>query len=110
MDTIQLKVSEVFTNIPGTREEIESDFSGEEFLEEHLSPMFKKALEENKILEIDLDGPAGYATSFLEAAFGGLVREYNSSEKIRKNIKLICKDDPFLIEDIEEYIEDALSK
>lgn len=62
-------------------------------------------------LEIDqltviLDGGYGYATSFLEEAFGGLAREMRNS-KI-KDIIIISEEEPQLISKIQQYITDAL--
>lgn len=110
MDKIIIRIAEEYTTTPGVREEIEGDFPGEEFLEKILSPKFKIALEAKKKLLVDLDGTAGYATSFLEAAFGGLTREYKNSKIILENLELKSNDDPFLIDDIKEYIKEANQK
>lgn len=110
MDKIIIKLSDDYTKTPGVREEIEGDFPGEEFLEKILSPRFKQALAEKKKLFVDLDDTAGYATSFLESAFGGLAREYKDYKIILDNLELKSDDDPFLIDDIKEYIKDANNK
>lgn len=107
MDKIIIKIAEDYTKTPGVREEIEGDFPGEEFLEKILLPKFKQALAEKKKLFIDLDGTAGYATSFLEAAFGGLARKFKDHKIVLDNIEFKSDDDPFLIDDIKEYITDA---
>jgi len=110
MDKIIVKIADDYTKTPGVREEIEGDFPGEEFLEKILLPRFKQALAEKKKLFVDLDDTAGYATSFLESAFGGLAREYKDHKIILENLELKSDDDPFLIEDIIEYIKDANNK
>jgi hypothetical protein len=110
MDKIIIKIADDYTKTPGVREEIEGDFSGEEFLKKILSPRFKQALAEKKKLFVDLDDTAGYATSFLESAFGGLAREYKDHKIILDNIEFKSDDDPFLIDDIKEYIKDANNK
>jgi len=110
MDRIIIKIADDYTKTPGVREEIEGDFPGEEFLAKILSPKFKQALTEGKKLFIDLDDTAGYATSFLESAFGGLAREYKGHQIILDNIEFKSEDDPFLIDDIKEYIKDANNK
>lgn len=110
MDKIIIKIADDYTKTPGVREEIEGDFPGEEFLEKILSPRFKQALEEKKKLFVDLDDTAGYATSFLESAFGGLAREYKDHKIILDNLELKSDDDPFLIDDIIEYIKEANKK
>jgi hypothetical protein len=108
MDKIYLNIVEEFSNTPGTRDSIESDYPGEEFLNKILLPKFQEAIDKKVKLVVNLDGPAGYATSFLEAAFGGLVRHYNDIERVKKTIEFIGTDDPFLIEDIHEYMRNAL--
>lgn len=110
MDKIIIKISNDYTKTPGVREEIEGDFPGEKFLEKILSPRFKQALAEKKKLFVDLDDTAGYATSFLESAFGGLAMEYKDHKIILDNLELKSDDDPFLIDDIKEYIKDANNK
>ena len=74
---IWLRIATDFSEIPGGRGRDEGDHSGEEFREEHLEPRFAEALERGAILYVDLDGVEGYATSFLEEAFGGLTRKYS---------------------------------
>lgn len=110
MDKIIIKIANDYTKTPGVREEIEGDFPGEEFLEKILLPRFKQAIAEKKKLFVDLDDTAGYATSFLESAFGGLAREYKDHKIILNNLELKSEDDPFLIDDITEYIKDANNK
>lgn len=107
MDAITLKIAVEFSETPGVREEIEGDFPGEEFLKKHLLPKFEQALRENKKLVVDMDDTAGYPTSFLEAAFGGLVRHYHDKRLILRNIEFISKDDPFMVDDIIEYVNEA---
>lgn len=49
--------------------------SGEEFRDDVLIPAFKQA---NTVI-VDLDDVEGFSASFLEEAFGGLVREFGLS-------------------------------
>ncbi len=74
-DATILKVSEEFTEAPGGRYKTDGDFSAELFRDTILLPAVKKAIDEKKKLLIDLDGGYGYAFSFIEEAFGGLVRK-----------------------------------
>lgn len=61
-----------FSLTPGGRYRSEGEFSGEEFREDHLVPV----LDSGADIEVDLDGPVGVTSSFLEEVFGGLVRKY----------------------------------
>ena len=74
INELTLVVSTNFSPTPGPRKILEGKFSGEEFRESCLEPKLKEAIEKNTKLLIDLDGTAGFGTSFLEEAFGGLIR------------------------------------
>jgi len=70
-----------FTEYPGVRYKEQGDNdTGEDFYFKIINPSFQKALEENKMLEIDLDGTAGYASSFLDESFGNLVYDFPYNE------------------------------
>ena len=107
-EQLQLSVAKEFTDAPGPRNREQGDFSGEQFLDDLLRPRFKLALERNVILSIDLDGTEGYATSFLEAAFGGLSREFGA-EKVIQHVEFKSEDEPFLIDEIKKYVREASS-
>lgn len=114
-NTIKISVADDFTKKPGLRHEHESPKkSGQLFRETILGPAFERAIKEDKDIEIDLDRTVGYGTSFLEEAFGGLVRNNSQKKDIEKNIKhklkFISMDDRYLIEEINGYIEDAIEK
>lgn len=101
-----LKVADVFTITPGARYPSEGLFSGEEFRQKHLLPAFNRAVEGGVKLTVDLDGTVGYGTSFLEEAFGGLAREF-SKAKVKSLIEFISLEEPYLVDDIKEYIDEA---
>ena len=109
-----LTVATDFSRTPGVRSLGEGDFSGEVFLGQCLYPCFKEAMQQNQQLTVNLDGTAGYATSFLEASFGGLVRGDEEQgipgtdlRTVQRYLRLVCTDDPYLIEEIDEYMHDA---
>ena len=64
-------------------------------------------LEKNHVIAIELDDTAGYGSSFLEEAFGGLVRASIPHERIKNNI-FFNSEDESLVEEINEYIDDAI--
>ncbi len=103
---ITLSIAKDFSETPGPRSREEGDFSGEQFLDERLEPAFAKALNSHQPLIVDLDGVVGYATSFLEAAFGGLARNHGP-EEVLTTLELTCKDEPSLVEEVRHYIKDA---
>ncbi len=108
---IKLNIAEEFTTTPGIRYRKDSDYSGEEFREVLLYPAYLRAIRENKRLYIDIDGGYGYATSFLEEAFGGLVRvEGVDANKLLSILEIKSEDEQEWIEKIKGYIKDANKK
>ena len=103
---ITINIATDYTKTPGGRFISEGEYSGQDFREKVLKPKFLEALENNDQLTVILDGGYGYATSFLEEAFGGLAREMRNS-KI-KDIIIISEEEPQLISKIQQYITDAL--
>ncbi len=104
-----LSVANEFSDTPGPRSRVEGDFSGELFLEELLLPRYAQAVAQKATLTVDLDGTEGYATSFLEAAFGGLARGYDP-EQVLRTINFKSEDEPYLIEEIKKYVSEARRK
>jgi STAS-like domain of unknown function (DUF4325) len=105
-DKIYITVATDFSKTPGPRSSEEGRFSGEEFLNRFLVPHFEQAIKESTKLVVDLDGAEGYATSFLEAAFGGLARAF-SSKAVLEHLEIKSADEPYLDEEITNYIRDA---
>lgn len=103
---VSVFVAADFSMTPGPRNRSEGEFSGEQFLDEILRPRYKEAREKGLRLFVDLDGAEGYATSFLEAAFGGLSREFPANE-ILACLDLKSDEEPYLLDEINEYIKDA---
>ena len=101
-----LTIATEFSKTPGPRDPEEGDFSGKVFLETLLLPKFQRAVEAGEKLIVNLDGVEGYATSFLEASFGGLAR-LHPQNLVLKTIEFISHDEPFLIDEICGYIKNA---
>lgn len=103
-----LKVSTEFSDIPGPRYIREGLYSGEDFRERLLLPRLQACIEKEDTLQIDLDGTQGYGTSFLEEAFGGLIRVNQLSlSDVSNHLIIITEEEPYLKDDIEEYMRDA---
>lgn len=101
-----IKIAEDFTTTPGGREIKEGPYSGEEFRKKLLGPLYQKALDSGEKLIVDFDGCFGYATSFLEESFGGLVRE-RKEKGILNNIELVSLDDVTVPVLIRKYVDKA---
>ena len=63
----KISIANDFSVFPGGREPIDGPFSGQEFRDNFLLPIFTN----NEKVIIDFDGVRGYGSSFLEEAFGG---------------------------------------
>lgn len=99
----RVNVAEDFSRYPSGRYKKNGNTSGEEFREKLLEP----PLRNGDTIELFLDGTIGYGSSFLEEAFGGLVRSLKTnSEDILKKISFVSND-TLLVKEIEEYILDA---
>lgn len=105
---MELHIAVEFSDVPGPRSRQEGEWSGEEFRDKLLIPKFREAEKAGDKLLVDLDGGCGYATSFLEEAFGGLARVY-SPERVLKVLEFKSREEPYLIEDVREYIREAIT-
>lgn len=103
-EIFKINIAKDFTDTPGARYKADGEFSGEEFRDSFLVVNFDKY----DLIEINLDGTEGYATSFLEEAFGGLARKFGSDKTLKK-LRFISNEEPDLIEEINQYIKDVMN-
>ena len=106
MDRIYFKIATDYTRTPGPRYEKEGPYSAEVLIRTKLDSLFNEAVKDDKILTIDLDDTAGYATSFLEGIFGELARRY-TKKKVLKFIEIVAEKKPWYKEESLEYINDV---
>ena len=84
--TKMIDIARDFSDIPGGRFPSDGPFNGEDFRDRLLAPALKEGL-----VEVVMDNTEGFGSSFLEEAFGGLVRRYNfAASFLRDNLKLIA--------------------
>lgn len=109
---IELRIAREFSRTPGPRQISEGDFSGETFRVNILAPLVQRAVAEHERLLVDLDGTAGCGTSFLEEAFGGLIRHHGYTlAQIRNTIEIKSNERPYYKDNIEnEYLPEAEEK
>lgn len=81
-----------FSQSPGPRYCIQGDDSGEKFYHEILNKIFANAYQNSSALCVILDGADGYASSFLDEAFGNLVYDF-TEEIVRKKLQIISNDE-----------------
>jgi hypothetical protein len=106
-----IHVASQFSPLPGPRHIDEGPNSGQEFREKLLEPAFRQAIASGEELVIDLDGVEfGYPPSFLEEAFGGLVRLPGVGvDLVRKTLRFKAESEPLLLKEIDRYIVNANS-
>jgi len=99
-----ISVPKDFSKTPGTRYIKQGPCSGEKFRTSCLIP----ALEKYDLLIVDLDGTAGYGSSFIDEAFGGLIRrEGFNAEDLLRRIKIKSDEEIELIADVKKAFRDA---
>ena len=82
-----------FTEYPGPRYEEQGPDSGEKFYFSRLNPVFLECYKEGKKLVVNLDGTAGFASSFLDEAFGQLTYDFGSS-LLNDMLEIVSSDEP----------------
>lgn len=102
MTMSKIIVAKEFSKHPAGRYQSDGPYSGEQFREKYLF----KPLAKNEQVIVDLDGARGYGSSFLEEAFGGLVRRGIPAEKVLEYLKIISRN-PALAAEIKKLIIDA---
>ncbi len=88
---IHIIIAEQFSELPGGRYPADGDGNGTTFREKFLIPV----LEAKETADIVLDGARGYPSSFLEEAFGGLVRRGYSAQEIIDTFRFVANEPGF---------------
>jgi hypothetical protein len=105
--TKTISVARDFSKFPAGRFVTDGPFPGETFRDRILVPALRSA--SGKVV-VDLDGTLGFGSSFLEEAFGGLVRLRNFTALGLKNVLRLQTSDSSLIAEIWGYIDTAVSE
>lgn len=104
---VKISIAKEFSTEPAGRFPSDGPHSGERFRRELLVP----ALRECQNVVVILDGVEGYGSSFLEEAFGGLVREEGySSTDIHNRIQFVSEEDESLEVEIWDYVDSTEPK
>ena len=107
---LRLNIANDFSPVPVGRYRTDGDKSGEAFRDDILYPKIRAAKEKQTILEVDFTGMYGLSSSFLEEAFGGLVREKGlNPDEILRMLKFLPEKSYFdlYIKLTKKYINDA---
>lgn len=85
LNKVDIGIAKDFSRFPVGRDNNDGEFNGERFRKEILVP----ALKAYDLVSIFLDGPKSYGSSFLEEAFGGLVRKENfKKDELKRKLQI----------------------
>ncbi len=101
-----IKVSDMFSKHPAGRYFADGPFSGEQFRELFLVP----ALLAGQSVTIDCAGVMGFPSSFLEEAWGGLVREHGYHPRYIQDLISFVNEVDNIKSRVDGYLSDALEE
>ena len=103
----EISIARDFSLYPAGRYLADGLASGQVFREKILIPFLAKA----DVINIDLDGTEGYGSSFLEEAFGGLIRDHGYRlADLTRRVVFKSDEDPSIPEEILDYMKRADAK
>ena len=100
---VVVNVARDFTRFPAGRYKRNGSTSGEAFREKFL----EAPLRQGEAVRVELDGTVGFGSSFLEEAFGGVVRSLALPGAEILQRLTIESSDPELRNEVIEYIREA---
>ncbi|WP_309091736.1 STAS-like domain-containing protein [Phenylobacterium sp.] len=98
-----IRLASDFTRFPFGRYRSQGGFSGEAFRDDVLLPLLRNG----ERIVVDLDGTSGLSPSFLEEAFGGLVRAGFSPDEVIERVQISSDEDPSYIDEVRGYVREA---
>ena len=98
----EIDLARSFTPYPVGRTRSDGRYSGEAFRDDYLVPALMKGA-----VTVVMDGAKGYGSSFLEEAFGGLVRCRGFEPNQLRERLFIKTEDTLLNTEIWNYIKEA---
>lgn len=104
--TVRIDLARDFSRFPFGRSIKHSPHNGERFRDEWLLP----PLRAGDHVEVVLDGARGLGPSFLEEAFGGLLRAGISLGVLSSHLKIISERDPSRKVEIDRYIQEEAAR
>lgn len=106
MNVHRLDVGKDFSDVPSGRYPEDGEFNGQRFRTEFLVPLLRTY----DRLEVVLDGTEGFGSSFLEEAFGGLIRLEGFSKSDLHSRLILISESPSTKRykrKIEQYLDKA---
>ena len=100
---ITVNIAKDFTRYPSGRYKKNGTTSGEGFREQFLEESLSKG---EKVI-VEFDGTIGYGSSFLEEAFGGLVRKLKIPQATLAELLTLSSSDKSIVAEVNQYISEA---
>lgn len=100
---ITVNIAKDFTRYPSGRYKKNGTTSGEGFREQFL----EGPLSRGEKVTVEFDGTIGYGSSFLEEAFGGLVRKLTIPQATLRENLILVSGDKSIIAEVNQYISEA---
>lgn len=97
----RIEVAKDFSRFPAGPRRTDGKFSGEAFREDVLIPALKQGP-----AEVVLDGTLGYASNWLEEAFGGLRNDFTLTE-LEAKLSIVSESDPSLVSETWLYTREG---
>lgn len=85
----KINIAKQFSKVPAGRYLADGNKTGELFRTKFLIEALNGTKEE---IEIVLDGAVGYPSSFLEEAFGGLVRNGFTADQLKERLRIVANE------------------
>lgn len=100
---ITVNIARDFTRYPSGRYKKNGTTSGEAFREQFL----EEPLSKGEKVTVEFDGTIGYGSSFLEEAFGGLVRKTRIPHATLAELLTLSSSDKSIEAEVNQYISEA---
>lgn len=104
-----ISIADDFSSAPAGRFPDDGPYNGTRFRDEFLLP----ALRSGEDVVVSLDGVSGFGSSFLEEAFGGLVRVHHiNRDDLLRRLTVSYSDSAlvFYADSIVDFIQDAIEE
>ncbi|MGI6854354.1 STAS-like domain-containing protein [Mesorhizobium sp. 1B3] len=104
-----ISIARDYTTYPGPRYAADGPFSGETFRDTILARALQEAITSGGVVTVVLDDVAGYGSSFLEEAFGGLIRKGFDRSQIKRHLRVVAQTNRFQhhARTAQRYIDEA---
>jgi hypothetical protein len=104
MIEVTFSIARQFSRHPGPRYRKQGADSGEALR----ARLVRLLNDSNQTIIVDLDGTSGYGSSFLDEAFGGLIRSEGFDSSVAQRFQFVSNVDPTYIDEIKESFEKAV--